>query len=805
MNYEFKTIEGKWQKRWESEAIFEANEDPGKREFYNLAMLPYPSGKIHMGHVRNYSICDVIARYKRRQGMNVLHPIGWDALGMPAENAAIKNRVQPHKWTTENILAMRGQLKSLGISYDWRREVSTCEPEYYKWNQWFFIRMFEKGLAYRKKGNVNWCPSCQTVLANEQVVSGRCWRCDTEVTIQQLEQWYFKITEYADRLLQSLEKMKDWPEKVLTMQRNWIGKSEGAYVDFGVEGRSEKIRVFTTRIDTIYGATFVVLAPEHPMLSVLCGPGSEALEKAKAMKEEQVLHGKEDLEKKGFFTGVYAINPFSKEKVPIWVANYVLMQYGTGAIMAVPAHDSRDGEFAKKYGLRIRQVIQTESGEVAFEEYGKLVNSESYTGLTSEDAQKQMTAFAESEGFGEGAVTFKIKDWGISRQRYWGTPIPMIHCKKDGIVPVPDKDLPVVLPLNVELTGEKGSPLTRVADFVNVTCPKCGGDAVRDTDTMDTFMDSSWYFFRYCSPHEDRAMFNTDAVRYWMPIDLYIGGVEHAILHLIYCRFFTKVFYDMGMVPFDEPIGRLFTQGMVIKDGAKMSKSKGNVVDPDDLIARYGSDTVRLFSLFAAPPEKELEWSDQGVEGSHRFLHRVWKLISQNIQAGSGSPSETDRALERKVHQTVRKVTQDIDERMHQNTAISAIMELVNATTDALQQPDPPSAGMIRSSLEIILHLLNPFAPHITEELWAAMGHTELLSTQPWPVFDANLAQEEQATIVVQVNGKLRASLPAARGLSQEEILALATQDEKVQRQLEGKQTVKIVFVPDKLINIVVR
>jgi leucyl-tRNA synthetase len=637
------------------------------------------------------------------------------------------------------------------------------------------------------------------------VIAGRCWRCDTEVTIQQLDQWYFKITEYADRLLSSLDQMTGWPEKVVTMQRNWIGKSTGAYIDFGIEGRGEAIRVFTTRIDTIYGATFVVLAPEHPLLSVLTAQDSDVIKKAGALKEEQVLHGKEDLEKKGFFTGVYAVNPFNRERVPIWIANYVLMEYGTGAIMAVPAHDSRDQEFARKYGIEERPVIVAENGEVAGEEYGKLLNSGSYSGLLSEVAQEQMTAFAERQGFGEGAVTFKIKDWGVSRQRYWGTPIPMIHCKRDGIVPVPDQDLPVVLPLHVELMGEKGSPLAHVPEFVNVKCPKCGEPARRDTDTMDTFVDSSWYFFRYCSPKEDGAMFDSKAVSYWMPIDLYIGGVEHAILHLIYCRFFTKVFYDMGMTPFDEPIQRLFTQGMVIKDGAKMSKSKGNVVDPDELIAKYGADTVRLFSLFAAPPEKELEWSDQGVEGSHRFLHRVWKLISQQMNFQSEGSPEADRALERKLHQTIRKVTQDIDERMHQNTAISAIMELVNATTDAVQQPGPPSTKVVRQSLETILQLLNPFAPHMTEELWRAMEQKDLLSFQSWPEFDVGLAMEEQATIVVQVNGKLRASIPAPRGSSQEQILSMTSQDEKVQRQLEGKQIVKVVFVPDKLINLVVR
>jgi leucyl-tRNA synthetase len=700
---------------------------------------------------------------------------------------------------------MRRQLKSLGISYDWTREVATCEPQYYRWNQWFFLRLHERGLAYRKKGNVNWCPSCQTVLANEQVVAGRCWRCDTEVTVQQLDQWYFKITAYAERLLNSLETMKGWPEKVLIMQRNWIGKSTGAYVDFGCDGSAVKIRVFTTRIDTIFGATFLVLAPEHPMLSAICGLDSDQIKLARAMKEEQVLHGKEDLEKKGFFTGHYAINPFNGEKIPIWVANYVLMDYGTGAIMAVPAHDSRDGEFADKYGIAKRDVIVLPDGSSASEDYGRLIQSGDYSGLTSEEALKQMTAFAEKQGFGEGATTFKIKDWGISRQRYWGTPIPMIHCPECGVVPVPDKDLPVILPIDVEITGEKGSPLAHVPEFVNVKCPVCNQPAKRDTDTMDTFVDSSWYFFRYCSPHEDAAMFNSDEVSYWMPIDLYIGGVEHAILHLIYCRFFTKVFFDMGMVPFEEPAHRLFTQGMVIKDGAKMSKSKGNVVDPDDLIAKFGADTVRVFSLFAAPPEKELDWSDQGVEGSHRFLHRVWKLTEEGMTYGQIGSAEVDRGLQRKMHQTIKKVTSDIDERMHQNTAISSIMELVNATNDAMHGPEFASAAVVRKSVETIVQLLNPVAPHITEELWSNLDNQTLLSQLPWPQFDEELAREEQAMIVVQVNGKLRASIPTPRGLGQEEIYKLVSTDEKVQKHLEGKQQVKIVFVPDKLINIVVR
>ena len=803
--YDFKNLEPRWQERWASERTFEVKHDDSRRRFYALEMLPYPSGRIHMGHVRNYALGDVIARYKRRRGFNVMHPIGWDALGLPAENAAMKHGVQPYDWTIDNIRAMRGQMRRLGISYDWSREVATCEPDYYRWNQWFFIRLYEKGLAYRKKGTVNWCPGCQTVLANEQVVDGRCWRCDSVVTIEQLEQWYFKITDYSDRLLKSLDELSgNWPEKVLTMQRNWIGKSQGTLVDFGIEGHSQKIRVFTTRLDTIFGATFVVLAPEHPVLNLLWNSGQADLrEQARKLRQEQVLQGKEDLEKKGFFTGTHAVNPYNGEKVPIWVANYVLMDYGTGAIMAVPAHDGRDGEFARKYNIRIQPVIVTDSGEPGFEEYGTLINSGEFTGLRSEEAIRRMTDLASAKGFGEGAVTFKIKDWGISRQRYWGTPIPMIHCPNCGIVPVPDDQLPVILPHPIHITGEKGSPLAQVPEFVNVKCPKCGGNAKRDTDTMDTFMDSSWYFFRYCSPKEQSAMFNKAEVSYWMPIDLYIGGVEHALLHLIYCRFFTKLFFDMGMVPFEEPVRRLFTQGMVIKDGAKMSKSKGNVVEPDDLIARYGADTARLFSLFAAPPEKELDWNDKGVEGCHRFLFRVWKIATQNASESTGLPGgDADRKLLRKTHQTIRKVTQDIDERMHQNTAISAIMELVNVTTELAASASPDAA---RQAQETIVHLLNPFAPHITEELWAQSARTQMLCAQPWPEFNEELAREEEATVVVQIGGKLRGSVNVPPGAAQDAVLQKATADEKVLKYLEGKQIVKVIFVPDKLINIVVK
>jgi leucyl-tRNA synthetase len=812
MNYDFKAIEARWQERWAAERSFAAHADPSRKKFYTLEMLPYPSGKIHMGHVRNYSIGDVIARFKRRTGFNVLHPIGWDALGMPAENAAMQHKVQPYKWTHQNIAAMQKQFKRLGVSYDWDREVATCEPEYYRWNQWFFIRLFEKGLAYRKKGSVNWCPKCQTVLANEQVVGGRCWRCDSEVTVEQLDQWYFRITEYANRLLTALDHLDRWPEKVITMQRNWIGKSQGAYVDFAVENHSETIRVFTTRIDTIYGATFVVLSPEHPVLKTLWSGRPDLSEQARRLREEQVLRGREDLEKNGLFAGVYAINPFNKERVPVWVANYVLMDYGTGAIMAVPAHDIRDGEFAHKYHLSEQVVIHNAEGKPGLEEYGTVVESGEYSGLPSKQAQVKMTEQAVQEGFGEGATTFKIKDWGISRQRYWGTPIPMIHCSGCGVVPVPDDQLPVVLPNNISITGEKGSPLAHVPEFVNVKCPKCGGDAKRDTDTMDTFVDSSWYFFRYCSPKEDKAMFDSEEAAYWMPIDMYIGGVEHAILHLIYCRFFTKLFFDMKMVPFDEPIGRLFTQGMVIKDGAKMSKSKGNVVDPDELIEDFGADTVRVFSIFAAPPEKELEWSDSGVEGSHRFLHRVFRLVTEagpspeSRVPDSASLSDSERALLRKTHQTIRKVTQDIEERFHLNTAISANMELVNAATDfAAKQQDAGANPVFRKAVETVVHLLNPMAPHITEELWASLGHSGLLCAQPWPSFDPDLAREEEATMVVQVNGKLRGSLQIPRGLAQDDVLQRAHADEKIRKHLEDKTIVKVVFVPDKLVNIVVK
>lgn len=810
ITYEFDRIEKKWQDVWNSRKIFEVKSDPSKTKFYSLEMLPYPSGKIHMGHVRNYALGDVVARFKRRQGFHVMHPIGWDALGLPAENAAMKHGVQPYDWTWQNIRAMGAQMKRLGISYDWSREIATCEPEYYKWNQWFFLRLYERGLAYRKKGTVNWCPSCQTVLANEQVIAGRCWRCDSEVTVSKLDQWYFKITAYAERLLEGLNRLTEWPEKVITMQRNWIGKSEGAYVDFPIENSGEKIKVFTTRIDTIYGATFVVLSPEHPLLEKIWKERDDLRQQAARLREEQILHGKEDLEKTGFFAELHAINPFTGKKVPVWVANYVLMDYGTGAIMAVPSHDLRDGEFAKKYSIPVQSVIELEDGAPGFEEYGILINSGEFTGLTSEEAITKMIRHAESKKIGEGATTYKIKDWAISRQRYWGTPIPMIHCERDGIVPVPEDQLPVALPKHVEITGKEGSPLAHVPEFVNVQCPKCGGPAKRDTDTMDTFVDSSWYFFRYCSPHEDRAMFDSAEVNYWMPINLYIGGVEHAILHLIYCRFFTKVFYDLGMIGFDEPIIRLFTQGMVIKDGAKMSKSKGNVVEPDDLIADYGADTARLFSLFAAPPEKELEWSDQGVEGCYRFLNRVWKLVTQNLEKispGRSSESvnnEANRKLQRKTHQTIRKVSQDIDGRMHQNTAISAIMELVNLTTEFASESSV-SKETLREALEAIIHLLNPFAPHLTEELWALMGHDRLLSLEPWPQYDPDLAREEQATVVVQINGKLRGSVHAVPGSTQEQVLSQASQDERIQKHLENKHIRKIIFVPDKLINIVVQ
>src|SRR5215471_19215018 len=802
--YDHTQIELKWHERWQNADFYKAEENSSRPKFYVLEMLPYPSGTLHIGHIRNYSIGDALARYKWMRGFNVLHPMGWDAFGLPAENAAIANNVPPREWTLRNIASMKKTHRRFAFSYDWDREVSTCEPEYYRWNQWFFLKMFERGLAYRKKALLNWCPKCATVLANEQVVDGCCWRHeDTKVEQRALEQWFLKITDYADQLLDDIGQLEGgWPERVLTMQRNWIGRSEGTEVDFTSEGAGTPIRVFTTRVDTIYGATCVILAPEHPLTASLVDAAGKG--QAKAMIDARANRDPGDIDKEGFFTGSYAINPYSGEKVPIWVGNFVLMGYGTGAIMAVPGHDERDFEFCNKYGIPVRPVIRPaneESAPLPYCEYGILENSGAWSSLASEEARRRMTAYAEERGFGKGAITYRIKDWGISRQRYWGTPIPMIHCPKCGMVPVPEKDLPVVLPDRIEITGTGRSPLENVPEFVNVACPQCGEPARRETDTMDTFIDSSWYFYRYCDPHNDKAPFDSAKIAYWFEIDQYIGGVEHAILHLIYSRFFTKVMRDIGLVRNSEPARRLFTQGMVIAEGAKMSKSKGNVVGADMLAEKFGSDTARMFVLFAAPPEKEVDWRWEGAEGIYRFLGRVYRFATRNIPAAPRS-GESDRKVLRKLHQTLKKITEDFETRWHFNTCIASIMELVNTLYAEEQNLSP---GAMQEVLEKLALMLAPFAPYVSQEIWDETGKTGPVFRQPWPAFDPELAKHEEAEIVVQVNGKLRGRIYAPFGTSKDELESRAIADEKVKPFVEGKQVVKIVAVPDKLVNIVVK
>ncbi len=817
--YDFDAIERKWQQRWAEADQFRALENPDRPKYYVLEMLPYPSGALHIGHVRNYSLGDSVARFRRMQGFNVLHPIGWDAFGLPAENAAIKRGVLPEKWTLDNITHMRAQCKRMGWSYDWSREVATCLPDYYRWNQWFFIRFYKKGLAYKRKGLVNWCEKCQTVLANEQVVNGGCWRDGSQVIQKELEQWYWKITNYAEELLADLSKLGAWPEKVLTMQRNWIGKSEGARVRFQIAGSDRSFDIFTTRLDTIYGATFVVLAPEHELVRSWTndseyGPALAAFVE-EMRRQDRLLRTSEEAEKKGVFTGHYAINPYTKEQVPIWVANFVLMEYGTGAIMAVPAHDQRDFEFATKYNIPILQVIQPADGSAAelskgaFVDYGVTMNSGPFSGLSSTEAMEKMVQLAQDRGIGEKTVSYRLKDWGISRQRYWGTPIPIIYCERCGTVPVPEKDLPVLLPkIDRILLG--GSPLATVADFVTTNCPECGGPARRETDTMDTFVDSSWYFYRYTSPKVDSAPIDNNAVRYWFPVDIYIGGVEHAILHLIYMRFFSKAMRDIGLCAMDEPVTALFTQGMVIKEGAKMSKSLGNVVEPDEIVREYGADALRLFIQFAAPPEGDLDWNEQGLEGCFRFLARLWrlehrwlpKMAEEGHPEATASAAEREKALRRKLHQTIRKVTQDL-ERLHQNTAIAAIMELLNAAYEAEDQGGVgPEAT--REVLENTCLLLHPFAPHFAEELWETLGHTRTLWDAGWPQYDPDLAREETIEIPVQINGKIRSRFSAPPDVSKQDMEALALQDEKVRAALEGKRLIKVVVIPQRLVNVVV-
>jgi leucyl-tRNA synthetase len=824
--YQPRRLEEKWQQFWEERRLFNATEDPQKPKYYVLEMFPYPSGRIHMGHVRNYTIGDVVARYKRMRGANVLHPMGWDAFGLPAENAALARGLHPAGWTKDNIEYMRRQLKELGYSYDWTRELATCDPDYYRWEQLVFIEMFHRGLAYKKKAPVNWCPHCATVLANEQVEDGLCWRCDSPVVLKELDQWFFKITAYAEELLRDLDQLTHWPERVLTMQRHWIGKSPGAEIHFPLADGGEPLKVFTTRADTLFGATFMSLAPEHPLaLTLAQGTLAEAevcgfVEYWQAQNRSRGVL--EEITKEGVFTGRYCINPVTGWQMPIYVANFVLMEYGTGAVMAVPAHDQRDFEFAQKYNLPIKVVIQPpdatdlRAGDLtaAYEDDGVLVNSGSFTGLTSAAAREAITDHLATEGQGRHAVHFRLRDWLISRQRYWGAPIPIIYCEKCGLVPVPETDLPVVLPLNVEITGEGGSPLGRLPDFYEVACPTCGGPARREVDTMDTFVESSWYFLRYtCADYRD-GILDPARVNYWAPVDQYIGGIEHAVLHLLYARFFTKVLRDLGLVKIGEPFSRLLTQGMVLKDGAKMAKSKGNVVDPEYMIEQYGTDTTRLFLLFAAPPEKDLEWSDQGVAGASRFLHRLWNLVHSlpdlpRVAAYRGPGDELNLDLKefrRKVHRTIKKVTEDIEDSFHFNTAIAAVMELVNAFYLATENLawDKETMMVFREAVEAILLLINPMVPHIAEELWQTLGHTTSLQACCWPGAQAEALTEATITVVVQVNGKVRSKLVAPAGATDEEIKDWALNDPAIQKWLKDGPPRRVVLARRKLVNIVV-
>ncbi len=829
--YHPQELDRKWQAHWASTQAFEVTEDPSKPKFYALEMFAYPSGHAHVGHVRNYIIGDVVARLKRLQGFNVLHPFGWDAFGLPAENAAIKSGIHPETSTLDNIAHMKGQLQRLGISYAWGRELATCLPDYYRWNQWLFTRMFERGLAYRRRSTVNWCPVDNTVLANEQVIDGACWRCGTAVVQKDLEQWFFKITHYSDDLLQAAEGLSKWPEKVLTMQRNWIGRSQGARVRFPIQGANDSVEVFTTRIDTIFGATFMMLAPEHGLVTTFAKESEDEkafMEKAQRFRaQDRAGRLTGEVAKEGFFTGRFAINPYTNKPIPIWVANYVLGEYGTGAVMGVPAHDDRDREFAVKYDLPIVDVVRSASGEVvgATTEGSVLFNSGKYDGMTCDAAQRALIEDAEERGIGHGTVQYRLKDWGISRQRYWGTPIPMIHCPVDGIVPVPDDQLPVTLPKVTEFTGRGDSPLASVPEFVNVTCPKCGGPAKRETDTMDTFVDSSWYFYRFADAHNDQLPFDPKKVAYWCPVDFYSGGIEHAILHLIYSRFFARVFHDLGMIEHKEPFTHLLTQGMVLKDGAVMSKSKGNVVDPDSMIEKFGSDALRLYVMFVAPPEKEVEWADTGLEGSFRFLARVWRAADQwraEAVASAADPiaqaslTGAERALRRKTHDTIRRVTLDIDVRQQMNTAVSAMMELVNElyaftekssaakATEDKGERSAQAPRVAREAIESLIVMLSPFAPHTMEELWQMYGHEDGLIAAKWPAFDPEIAKAEELEIPVQVNGKLRGVVKVLPGISDAELEKIALADPNVLAHTTGKMVKKVVIVKGRLVSVVV-
>lgn len=808
-------IEAKWQAYWEENRTFKTENDTSREKYYVLEMFPYPSGNLHMGHVRNYSIGDVVARFKHMRGYNVLHPMGWDAFGMPAENAAIKHQMDPQKWTLDNIENMKKQQKSLGLSYDWEREEATCKEEYYKWTQWLFQQFYKKGLAYRKKAKVNWCEDCHTVLANEQVIDGLCWRCDNKVEKKDLEQWFFRITEYADRLLEDLDLLTGWPERVKTMQKNWIGRSEGTEFFFDLPSIDKQVAVYTTRIDTVYGVSYIVLAPEHPYVEALIADSENKEELEAFIREMRNLNELDrtstDVEKVGHFTGAYAINPMNGEQVPVWIANYVLVDYGTGAVMGVPGHDERDYAFAAKYHLPIKQVIQNEAGDVSsdalYAEDGILVNSGSHTGLTSEEARKCITSDLEARGLGKKRINYRLRDWLISRQRYWGTPIPIIYCDSCGEQLVPEEDLPVVLPKDVRFGDGAISPIATSEAFVHTTCPKCGGPARREIDTMDTFIDSSWYFLRYTDAHNDKEVFRKEIANYWMNVDQYIGGIEHAILHLLYSRFFMKVMYDLGLVDKKEPFKGLLTQGMVLKDGSKMSKSKGNVVSPEEIIEKYGADTGRLFILFAAPVERDLDWTDQGVEGSYRFLNRVWRIVAtlSDMEKHGEPATKEETALRRELHKTIKKVTEDLDGRFNFNTAISSIMELVNAMYHFVDKNTCIQQVLAFELVENLLLLLAPFTPHITEELWHECNYKGSVHAQEWPKWEEAALVVDEVEIAVQVNGKVRDRLVMPLDMEQEAIKAQALDLPRVQEFTEGKQIVKVIVILNKIVNIVVK
>ncbi|SDY86726.1 leucine--tRNA ligase [Tindallia californiensis] len=819
--YDYQTIEGKWQDRWREQQLYSttASEKP---KYYALEMFPYPSGKIHMGHVRNYSIGDVVARYKNMQGYEVLHPMGWDAFGLPAENAAIQNKVHPNAWTDKNITEMKVQLSKLGLSYDWNRELSTCSPEYYRWTQWIFLQFYKHGLAYKKESRVNWCPSCETVLANEQVVNGQCERCDSHVTKEMLNQWYFKITDYAEKLLQDLELLEGWPDKVKTMQENWIGKSTGAEIDFPIAETDMHLKVFTTRPDTVFGTTCMVMAPEHPYVSQMI-KGTEYEEPVKAFVHQlqhlsDIERTSTETEKEGMFIGKHCINPLNNERIPIYIANYVLADYGSGAIMVVPAHDQRDLDFVNKYNEKVTPVIKPVDADEpyrvdqeAYDGNGIMINSGKYNGMENEKAFDAICHDIENHGIGRRTVTYRLRDWLLSRQRYWGAPIPIIYCESCGIVPVKDEDLPVKLPVDIEFSGKGKSPLTTSSSFLKTKCPKCDGVATRETDTMDTFVDSSWYFLRYTDPNNEKLPFDKEKISQWLPVNQYIGGVEHAILHLLYSRFFVKVMKDLDLLDIDEPFQNLLTQGMVLKNGAKMSKSKDNVVSPEEIISQYGADTARLFVLFAAPPERDLEWNDQGVEGCYRFLNRVWRLVQEvdeqhKEKRSMDEVSEDDKMIIYKIHSTIKKVTDDIELRFNFNTAISAVMELVNELYKyKAMDKEKINSRLLEEGVETVLLLMAPFAPHMTEELWSQLGNKDSIHHHQWPKADLSKLILETVEIIVQVNGKVKEKMIISADLSEEEIKEIVWSNDKVKLSIDGKDIKKVIIVPGKLVNIVAK